>query len=97
VRHRSTLLIALVTGVALMTSGLAATHDPDGDRVVGPMRLPTCQASLPVDVVEPITYGTMADNADRLESVTGRDVTYSYVLVTVCGETMAVDPFRFNR
>ena len=95
-RHRPLDLIALLT-ILLAGTALAATHDPDGDRYVGAGGKGPNTSVLPVEVVEPITYTVMPAVVENLESVTGREVTYSYVVVQVGDESMHVDPFRFNR
>ncbi|MDF1521658.1 MAG: hypothetical protein P1P87_02415 [Trueperaceae bacterium] len=89
-------LIALVAILAIGTA-FAATHDPDADRYVGAGDQGPAKAVLPVKTVEAITYEVMPQVHRRVEENTGRSVTYSYVIVTVGGEQMAVDPFRFNR
>ena len=89
-------LTTLCLSLALATA-LAAEHDPAGDRYVGGKGKGPGKDVLPIEVVEPITYELMSANAENLEAVSGKGVSYSYVYVTVGDQTMAVDPFRFNR
>ena len=89
-------LISLVAILAVGTA-LAATHDPDGDRYVGADDGGPKKSVLPVETVEAITFEVMPQVHQRVEDNTGRTVTYSYVIVQVGGDSMHVDPFRFNR
>jgi len=95
--HIRSLLIAGLIATLTLGTALAATHDPDGDRYVGAAGKGPGESVLPVETVEAITYDVMPQVHQRVEDNTGRTVTYSYVIVQVGDDTMAVDPFRFNR
>ena len=86
------LLAVLATGTAL-----AASHDPSCDRYVGGHGRGPGKSVLPVETVEAITFEKMPRVHQRVEDNTGRSVTYSYIIVQVGGDSMRVDPFRFNR
>ncbi len=90
------LVTTLIAGNALAQT-YDAQHDPDGDRYVGSDGLGPDHAVLPIDTVEPITYETMPTIHQQVADNTERDVTYSYVIVSVGDESMTLDPFRFNR
>jgi hypothetical protein len=92
-----TLPILALLSILAAGSAFAATHDPDGDRYVGAAGHGPQTSVLPTDVVEEITHTVMPEVHARIEDNTGRTVTFSYVIVQVGDESMAVDPFRFNR
>jgi hypothetical protein len=91
--------LRLLSLLAILAAGsaLAATHDPDGDRYVGAGDAGATESVLPVETVEAITFEVMPQIHQRVEDQTGRTVTYSYVIVQVGGDSMRIDPFRFNR
>ena len=96
-KHLRTLRLIALLAILAAGTALAATHDPDGDRYVGAGDKGPTKSVLPVETVEVITFEVMPAVHERVEDNTGRDVTYSYVIVQVGGDTMHVDPFRFNR
>jgi hypothetical protein len=96
-KHLRTLRLGALLAILAIGTAFAATHDPDGDRYVGAADRGPKKSVLPVETVEAITFEVMPEIHQRVEDNTGRTVTYSYVIVQVGGDTMHVDPFRFNR
>ena len=82
-RFARTLLVAVI--FAVLAGFSFAQHNPDGDRIQSANANAT------------ITYTRMPQVRERLEANTGNEVEYSYVIVCVGADCMAVDPFRFNR
>ena len=90
------LLATVIAGNALAQT-YEAHHDPSNDRYVGTDGRGPGKAVLPKETVERITFDVMPVIHQRVANNTKRNVTYSYVIVQVGDESMAVDPFRFNR
>ena len=96
-KHPRTVRLLALLAILATGTALAATHDADGDRYVGAGDQGTTTSVLPVETVEAITFEVMPTIHERVETNSGRSITYSYVIVEVGGDEMYVDPFRFNR
>ena len=90
--HRKAVL--LVIGLVFGNAALAGGES--GVTVNAPLAQPVTNP-LPVNQVGTTAYNTQEGVHSAITATTGVIVPHSYVVIKVNGQSVPVDPFRFNR